>query len=51
MAGPGHGGPAIAASTWLEGTYTETYPDITRDAEGMQRLFRRFSFPGGTRAT
>jgi len=48
VAGPGHGGPAIAASTWLEGTYTETYPDITRDAAGMQRLFRRFSFPGGT---
>src|SRR5262245_37824691 len=48
VTGPGHGGPAIAASTWLEGTYTETYPDVTQDREGMLRLFRRFSFPGGT---
>ncbi len=45
--GPGHGGPAILANTWLEGSYTETYPAITRDAEGMQQLFRQFSFPGG----
>jgi xylulose-5-phosphate/fructose-6-phosphate phosphoketolase len=45
--GPGHGGPAILANTWLENTYTETYPTITRDAVGMQRLFRQFSFPGG----
>jgi xylulose-5-phosphate/fructose-6-phosphate phosphoketolase len=45
--GPGHGGPAILANTWLEGSYTETYPAITRDAEGMERLFRQFSFPGG----
>ena len=45
--GPGHGGPAILANTWLEGSYTETYPAITRDAAGMQRLFRQFSFPGG----
>ena len=45
--GPGHGGPAILANTWLEGSYTETYPAITRDAAGMQRLFGQFSFPGG----
>ncbi|MFH8619438.1 phosphoketolase [Streptomyces sp. NPDC017979] len=45
--GPGHGGPAVLAGSWLEGTYTETYPDVTRDAAGMERLFRQFSFPGG----
>ena len=45
--GPGHGGPAVVANSWLEGTYTETYPDVTRDATGMARLFRQFSFPGG----
>ena len=45
--GPGHGGPAILANTWLEGSYTQTYPAITRDGEGMERLFRQFSFPGG----
>ncbi|QNE16960.1 phosphoketolase family protein [Kribbella qitaiheensis] len=45
--GPGHGGPAIAANTWLEGSYTDTYPDVTRDAAGMDHLFRQFSFPGG----
>ncbi|THA41520.1 phosphoketolase family protein [Streptomyces sp. A1547] len=45
--GPGHGGPAVLANSWLEGTYTETYPDITRDAAGMAKLFRQFSFPGG----
>ncbi|HEY5165178.1 MAG TPA: phosphoketolase, partial [Acidimicrobiia bacterium] len=45
--GPGHGGPAILANAWLEGSYTDTYPAITRDAEGMERLFRQFSFPGG----
>ncbi|HEX5148115.1 MAG TPA: phosphoketolase family protein, partial [Candidatus Limnocylindrales bacterium] len=45
--GPGHGGPATVANAYLEGTYTELYPSITRDAEGMQRLFRQFSFPGG----
>ncbi|MFE7316934.1 phosphoketolase [Streptomyces sp. NPDC057555] len=45
--GPGHGGPAVLANSWLEGTYTETYPDVTRDADGMARLFRQFSFPGG----
>jgi xylulose-5-phosphate/fructose-6-phosphate phosphoketolase len=45
--GPGHGGPGLVASAWLEGTYSEVYSDITRDAEGMERLFRQFSFPGG----
>ncbi|MET3984470.1 phosphoketolase family protein [Streptomyces sp. PvR034] len=45
--GPGHGGPAVLANSWLEGTYTETYPGITRDAVGMGALFRQFSFPGG----
>src|SRR5690242_12911755 len=45
--GPGHGGPAILANTWLEGSYSETYPDVPRDAEGMERLFRQFSFPAG----
>jgi xylulose-5-phosphate/fructose-6-phosphate phosphoketolase len=47
VAGPGHGGPALCASTWLEGSYTEHWPTITRDAEGMGKLFRQFSFPGG----
>ncbi|GHI92802.1 phosphoketolase [Streptomyces olivaceus] len=45
--GPGHGGPAVLANAWLEGSYSETYPDVTRDAAGMARLFRQFSFPGG----
>ncbi|WP_405621791.1 phosphoketolase family protein [Streptomyces sp. NBC_01511] len=45
--GPGHGGPAVLANSWLEGTYAETYPDVSRDAAGMDRLFRQFSFPGG----
>ena len=45
--GPGHGGPAAVANAYLEGTYSEVYPEITRDDEGMRRLFRRFSFPGG----
>ncbi|MFF8996143.1 phosphoketolase [Streptomyces sp. NPDC014983] len=45
--GPGHGGPAVLAGSWLDGSYTEAYPDITRDAAGMARLFRQFSFPGG----
>jgi xylulose-5-phosphate/fructose-6-phosphate phosphoketolase len=45
--GPGHGGPAVLANAWLEGSYTQTYPDISRDAAGMGRLFRQFSFPGG----
>jgi len=47
VCGPGHGGPGMVANTYLEGTYTELFPDITRDAGGMQRLFRQFSFPGG----
>ena len=47
IAGPGHGAPGVVASTWLEGTYSETYPNVSRDAEGMLHLFRQFSFPGG----
>ena len=45
--GPGHGGPGIVANAYLEGTYTEVYPHIGRDTEGLRRLFRQFSFPGG----
>jgi xylulose-5-phosphate/fructose-6-phosphate phosphoketolase len=45
--GPGHGGPAAHANCWLEGTYSEIYPDIGLDERGMERLFRQFSFPGG----
>src|SRR4051812_46085882 len=45
--GPGHGGPGLVASAWLEGTYTDVYPNITLDADGMRRLFTQFSFPGG----
>ena len=47
LAGPGHGGPAILANVYLEGTYTQTYPEITQDREGVRRLFRQFSTPGG----
>ena len=47
IAGPGHGGPALLANTWLEGSFSESYPDVSRDLAGMQRLFRQFSFPGG----
>ncbi|MFI6457072.1 phosphoketolase [Streptosporangium amethystogenes] len=47
VAGPGHGGPAAVAHAWLEGSYTEKYPNVGQDARGMQRLFRQFSFPGG----
>src|SRR6202140_241950 len=47
VCGPGHGGPGMVANTWLEGTYSEFFPNITRDAEGMERLFTQFSFPGG----
>ncbi len=47
VTGPGHGGPGIVANTWLEGTYTDFYHDVTRDERGMARLFRQFSFPGG----
>ncbi|GAA2525844.1 phosphoketolase family protein [Rarobacter incanus] len=47
ITGPGHGGPGLVASSYLDGTYTQTYPDITNDAEGLRRLMRQFSFPGG----
>lgn len=47
VCGPGHGGPGLVANTYLEGTYSELYPHIEQDAEGMKRLFRQFSFPGG----
>ena len=47
LAGPGHGGPALCANTWLEGSYSELYGDVSRDGAGMERLFRQFSFPGG----
>ncbi|OGA49304.1 MAG: phosphoketolase [Betaproteobacteria bacterium RIFCSPLOWO2_12_FULL_63_13] len=47
VCGPGHGGPAVVANTYLEGTYSEFYHSVTRDAEGMRKLFRQFSFPGG----
>src|SRR6476469_3706635 len=47
VCGPGHGGPGIVANTYLEGTYTELYPDISQNEEGMRKLFKQFSFPGG----
>jgi xylulose-5-phosphate/fructose-6-phosphate phosphoketolase len=47
VTGPGHGGPGLVANTWLEGTYSEFYPNVPQNAEGMKRLFRQFSFPGG----
>ena len=47
LSGPGHGGNAMVAQDWLDGSYTEVYPNITRDKDGMQKLFKRFSFPGG----
>lgn len=47
LCGPGHGGPAMLANTWLEGSYSERYPAVSRDEQGMRRLFRQFSFPGG----
>ncbi|MDN3551212.1 phosphoketolase family protein [Mucilaginibacter aquaedulcis] len=47
ISGPGHGGPAVVASTYLEGTYSEVYPDISQDEEGLQKLFTQFSYPGG----
>jgi xylulose-5-phosphate/fructose-6-phosphate phosphoketolase len=47
ICGPGHGGPAVLAHAWLEGAYTERYPEVSQDADGMRRLFRQFSFPGG----
>lgn len=47
ICGPGHGGPGMVANTWLEGSYSEIYPDISLDADGMKKLFKQFSFPGG----
>jgi xylulose-5-phosphate/fructose-6-phosphate phosphoketolase len=47
VCGPGHGGPGMVANTYLEGTYSELYPDISQDEEGIKRLFKQFSFPGG----
>jgi xylulose-5-phosphate/fructose-6-phosphate phosphoketolase len=47
IAGPGHGGPALVANTYLEGTYSEIYPNVSQDEAGLQRLFKQFSFPGG----
>src|SRR6476660_2276939 len=47
ITGPGHGAPVVVANTWLEGTCSELYPDVSQDAAGMCRLFRQFSFPGG----
>jgi xylulose-5-phosphate/fructose-6-phosphate phosphoketolase len=47
VAGPGHGGPAIVGNVYLEGTWSEVYPDVTRDEDGLRKLFKQFSFPGG----
>jgi len=47
VTGPGHGGPGLVANTYLEGTYSEFYPAVSQTADGMKRLFRQFSFPGG----
>ena len=47
VSGPGHGGPAVVSHTYLEGTYSEVYPHLSRDEAGLQKLFRQFSFPGG----
>ncbi len=47
VSGPGHGGPAVVANTYLEGTYSEIYPEISQDEAGLQKLFKQFSFPGG----
>ena len=47
ITGPGHGGPGVVASSYLEGTYSEIYPEVTRDEAGLRRLFRQFSSPGG----
>lgn len=47
ICGPGHGGPGMVANTWLEGSYSEIYPQVSQDAQGMKKLFRQFSFPGG----
>jgi xylulose-5-phosphate/fructose-6-phosphate phosphoketolase len=47
VSGPGHGGPAVVGNTYLEGSYSEVYPEVSRDEDGLRRLFRQFSFPGG----
>ena len=47
IAGPGHGGPGVVANTYLEGTYSEVYPTISRDVDGLKRFVTQFSFPGG----
>jgi len=47
VAGPGHGGPALVGNTYLEGTYSEIYPDVSQDEAGLKKLFKQFSFPGG----
>lgn len=47
ICGPGHGGPGMVANTYLEGTYSEIYPEVSRDEDGLRKLFRQFSFPGG----
>src|SRR5438552_18954988 len=47
LTGPGHGGPGIVANVYLEGTYSQVYPNVSQDEEGMKRLFTQFSFPGG----
>ncbi len=47
ISGPGHGGPALVANTYLEGAYSEVYPNVSRDEEGLRKLFKQFSFPGG----
>ena len=51
ISGPGHGGPAVVANAYLEGTYSEIYPDVSQDEAGLRKLFRQFSFPGGIPAT
>nr|MCW2728866.1 phosphoketolase [Aeromicrobium sp.] len=47
VTGPGHGGPALVANVYLDGTYSDVYPSVPRDVDGMRALFRQFSFPGG----
>jgi len=51
IAGLDHGGPGLVANAYLEGTYSQVYPDVSQDAAGLKRLFTQFSFPGGIRAT
>ena len=51
VSGPGHGGPAVVGNTYLEGTYSEIYPDISQDEAGLRKLFTQFSFPGGIPST